>query len=126
MTTTKLYHKDLGFPNRVTNMLAGAKKAKFQFELDYSYHAKQSAETDRYGRINLPTHVDCGSAQPIEVETKDGQINKVVYRTAYNEKFDLVIVVVANDGFVRTVWLNRVDDIHNSLDESKYNKPEIH
>lgn len=46
---------------------------------------------------------------------------KGVYRTVYDKKYDLIIVMTY-DRKVKTVWLNDINDKHSTLDESKYTK----
>lgn len=54
----------------------------------------------------------------MELDT-EGQIAKRVAR--FNITDDLVLVlVVATGGYVKTVWCNRLNDRHATLDRSKY------
>jgi len=41
----------------------------------------------------------------------------------YNEFYDISYVVSLTNNTVITVWLNDVNDIHTTLDESRYCKP---
>lgn len=116
--TRKLYHADLGIPQN-------AKTQHGQFLLDYSPHALNAAADDRYGNIvNLPKSLDTSKAQVIEVEMEGSKTTKVVYRIPYNEEYDLVMAVIPDRRFVKTVWLNKNSDLHNTLDTSKYDVPE--
>lgn len=113
-----LFHYELGFP----------KNAKLRFgtlKLLWSQHALRECQADRYGIINPPQTLDTDSAQIIEAELKPrdhGRLwtEKVVYRIPYTDKKDMVIVVIPSRGLVKTVWINVRDDLHKTLDASKY------
>ena len=93
--------------------------------LDYSPHALDAALDDRYGNIvNLPKSLDTSKAQVVEVEMQGSKTTKVVYRIPYNEEYDLIIVLIPDRRFVKTVWLNKNSDLHNTLDASKYDIPD--
>jgi len=110
-----LYHFEIGFPKGL--------ETKFGvIEVTYKRHALNAAETDRYGRIDLPRTINTDTAKAIEVEVINRQVVKIVYRTKYNDDFDLILVL-SRDASVRTVWLNSVNDKHKTLDRSKYDKP---
>ena len=110
-----LYHRELGLPLPESSFRLGT------VGLTYSAHAKEAATTDRYGHISLPDTLNTNLAALIEVEVFGGRITKLVYRTAYNREYDLVIVI-ALGGRVKTVWLNSKRDTHSTLDYSKYNQ----
>lgn len=116
----KLYHSELGIPNN-------AKTNFGSMLLDYSPHALEAALDDRYGNIiNLPSFLDTSTAQVIEVETdNNGKTTKVLYRVPYSDELDLVLAVIPDRRFVKTVWLNQKNDLHNTLDNSKYDIPPI-
>lgn len=110
-----LYHFELGFPKGL--------KTKFGVvPVTYTRHAKQASMNDRYGRIDLPKTINTSKAKAIEVEIKKGAVTKIVYRTKYNTECDL-IMVMSRDCSIRTVWLNKREDKHTTLDESKYVRP---
>ncbi len=107
-----LYHKDIFMPPlRLGNGM---------IKLNYSLHALDSAYNDRYDIIKLEECYNFSKAEIVEVEVKNGVAIKVVARFDYNDKYDLTIVVVPQTKIVKTVWLNRKDDIHNTLDATKY------
>lgn len=108
-----LYHKDVYLPDTVRPRWG-------LVELAYGPHSRKAAATDRYGAIALPAFLDTDRAELIEVETNlIGQPVKALYRTRYSWQYDLCIVVNF-DGFVRTVWLNEVNDFHYTLRDNKY------
>lgn len=53
--------------------------------------------------------------------THSERIVKVVIRTEYNKKYDISIVY--SEQKIKTAWLNKKVDKHNSLDYNKYYKP---
>jgi hypothetical protein len=89
--------------------------------LNYSLHALREAKNDKYGYHGLPDFLDVSLAEVIEVETSsNGKPKKVLYRTSYTEKFDLCLVVLIDECFVKTVWLNEQGDTHENLNRAKY------
>jgi hypothetical protein len=89
--------------------------------LKYSFHALKEAKRDRYGYHGLPEFLDIDQAEVIEVETTpEGKPRKVLYRTSYTKEFDLCLVVLIDECFVKTVWLNEQGYLHDNLDVSKY------
>jgi hypothetical protein len=113
-----LYHEAFGFPS-------GHERPIFTGMLTYSQHALQEADSDRYGRIALPTKFDARAtnAKLIEVEFDDRKrrVVKQVWRQSLDAQRDLVLVITY-DGYVKTVWVNLKSDAHRTLDGSKYVK----
>lgn len=90
-------------------------------DLNYSNHALQAANNDRYGNIDLPDSVDTNKAKLIELEVVNNRyLSKIVYRMEYDSEYDICIVIIPERWFVKTVWLNRKSDKHRTLDRSKY------
>jgi hypothetical protein len=118
-----LFHKDVGYPEPVTQTLA-----KFEgkpYRLDYTGHARRAAQLDRYDKIDLPNRVNFANCEAVEVEVRDKRIHKVVYRTRYNQQFDLILVIVMETLRVKTVWLNEREDAHATLDTTRFIRPEM-
>lgn len=111
-----LYHYALGFPQCNPLPTAG------WLTLEYSRHARNASVTDRHGYISLPERVAFKACKAVEVEYQANQLTKLVIRVPYSEELDLVLAVKPN-GFVKTVWLNTIDDTHGTLDKSRYRKP---
>lgn len=111
-----LYHYSIGFPD--VECFSGVMK------LEYSYHALNASNDDKYGMITLPNILDLLdiSTRLIEMEVTNGIMSKGVYRVKYDKRYDLVLVVLRN-GRVKTLWLNSVRDKHVTLDRSKYCTP---
>jgi hypothetical protein len=116
--TTFLYHKEVRIPEELRKL------AVFKGGLEYGKHAKSEANLDRYGHIELPSQFDSTAADLIEVEWDriKRRVTKCVWRQALDTQRDLVIVVIPETGFVKTVWVNLKTDKHHTLDRSKYNK----
>jgi hypothetical protein len=112
-----LYHKDIFMPNSVKSPMHVGR-------LSYTFHAFTAAQNDRYGQITLPL-VFNGQGEVIEVEAigqnpnQPIKIAKQVWRVNYDDKNDLIIVMV-DGGRVKTVWLNSKADKHRTLDRTKY------
>lgn len=115
-----LYHKDIGFP-------AELKRPNGAFLVNYSDHALRAAADDRFGSIKLPAAIDFRpgrGAELIECETDAaGLIVKAVWRIPHDEDNDIVMVILMQRKLVKTVWLNRHDDLHATLDAAKYDRP---
>lgn len=108
-----LYHRDVYMPPI-------AAKMQFATLLRYSRHALNAANDDRYGKLDLPVSLDTRKADLIEAEVTGDKVTKAVYRMPLSDDLDLCVVVHPHDGFVRTVWANRKEDVHHTLDRSKY------
>lgn len=115
-----LYHKDIGFPESLELQYG------YTFDLAYSKHAQDAANSDRYGVIKLPQGVTFHKDRIIEVETEDDvTVTKMVVRISYalDNKLDLCLVIIPQTGFVKTVWINEAKDKHKTLDKNKYDFP---
>ena len=109
-----LYHKEIRLP-----------KISFrdiEVVLNYSYHAIEAAESDRFGKVELPYSINFNRVELVEVEIHKGRVNKLVVRKHHDSLNDLVLVVLVDTLKVKTVWLNRKNDNHRTLDARKYNK----
>ena len=113
---TGLFHYQVGFPKGLITKLG-------TIDLKYTGHALKASKDDRYGAMTLPKRLNTNKAQAVEVEIIRGMVTKIVYRADYNQELDIVLVV-NRDCLVYTVWFNRKDDDHSTLDESKYSKPQ--
>lgn len=107
-----LYHRDIGMPE------CWPVNGRW-VDLKYSNHAKRACIRDRYGVIPPLNRVQIFLDQLVEVEIREGKLVKLVARVRFNGVFDLILVLNP-DGLVRTCWLNRVTDVHKTLDRSKY------
>ena len=73
--------------------------------------------------MSLPTSLDIEEAKLIEIEVEANEVIKCVYRTKYDDTLDLIIVLIPQRSFVKTVWFNRSDDKHSTLQHWRYSKP---
>jgi len=119
-----LYHRDVGFPKNWVELLPRNFRPT-NIKLTYGSHARKEALSDKYGSIELPQTLafNKDALYLFEIEIKDGKVVKLGVRKSHDELNDLIIIFQPNDGFVRTVWLNRKEDSHKTLDTSKYRKP---
>jgi hypothetical protein len=109
-----LYHAAIGLPKwfkAPTGVVAPR----------YGDHARFEAQVDRYGKIELPKTIDLSKFKVIEVGVDNGKVAKVLFRGPLDATRDLCIVLAAN-GYVKTVWVNLRSDTHRTLDRSKYAK----
>ena len=51
---------------------------------------------------------------------QDRFLSKVVYRVNYSDTHDLIVVVIPERWFVKTVWLNAKSDKHQTLNKNRY------
>lgn len=109
-----IYHADLGMPHDCPEPVGG--KA-----LTYTVHAYAEARKDRV-QDRLPRVVPMG-ADLIEAKvTWQNEPVSWVLRTSLDRDRDLVLVVTS-EYMVKTVWVNRKDDPHATLDVHKYDRP---
>lgn len=116
-----LFHVELQFP----------KNAKLHFgtiDLVYTKHAKNACKTDKYGIIVPPKRLNTDNAKVIEAEIVRSDDNtlhtkKVVYRVPYKGSNDLCIVLVPETNVVKTVWINKMNDRHSTLNTHRYSRP---
>lgn len=94
------------------------KFAPFAMFLRYSDHAK--ARAAEKGIDSLPDTIISRDCTVFEIEDTD--IRKFALRTHYDSVNDLCMAV-DEKGLVRTVWLNRKNDRHCTLNKRLYDRP---
>lgn len=109
------YHVDLGLPHMNPSALPTLGAA-----LTYTMHAHQEARLDNVGHL-LPASLP--SYTLIEVEMLDCAPLKWVVRCGLDNERD-VVLAITSDYIVKTVWVNRKNDTHRTLDTRKYNRPD--
>lgn len=114
-----LYHSQVFMPKRIKGLFpSGGHKL-----LTYSQHAREQAARKE---IPLPPTLTISQYELIELEVQAGQWTKAVLRqqARYGELSSVVLVVMKGDErtryFVKTLWMNSVDDEHATLDPSPY------
>jgi hypothetical protein len=113
--TETLYHKDLGFPRNFV-------KPTGKVMLEWTRHALAEAEKDRYGRIPTWKCMTLNRFDVIEIGVVGGTISKYVLRGKLDDTNDAVVVLIpgTEKWRVKTIWINRRDDKHKTLDKSRY------
>lgn len=125
-----LYHRDIGIPDDVIVPVG-------QVYLSPSSHAVNEAQNDRYLRaeensLDIPNSVHLTEDNVFEVKAVNGTIKKLGCRVPYDDERDLVLILIPDGGAmcdplnpwtVKTVWVNVVDDTHETLDPSAYAEP---
>lgn len=109
---TRLWHKDV--------LLPPLKPLPVRIRLWYSKHAKAVSQARG---IRILGSITTARFEIVEVETKGHSAVKFVLRGNYNETHDIVVVLIpqhTGDWLVKTVWLNRRGDSHNTLNRSRY------
>lgn len=106
-----IYHRDVYLPPQYALRV-------WDGRLEYSQHAVDEAQSDRYGKVNLPTEIP-GWFKLIESYVEGGVVVKQLWRGRVDTKRDLILVVLA-DGVVKTAWVNLRTDKHGTLHREKY------
>lgn len=115
------YHRQVGFPATVA-VPQGA------LELRPTRHAVDELLTDRYGTVGdeVPEFLNLSADMVFEMTVRRGRVDSYVVRFEWDEERDMVLVLVPvgrSEALVKTMWFNRRDDQHRSLDVSRYDKP---
>lgn len=111
-----LYHVDIKLPT-------GFVKPTGRVALNWTRHAEQARENDRYGRIPAFRTATLNNLQVIEVGVEGSRVVKILFRGYFSGNFDMCMVLIPNGErpwTVKTVWLNDRTDTHKTLDRSKY------
>lgn len=89
-------------------------------------HALRATTNDRYGSFELPVELPT-RYEIVELEQTNGVNTKYVLRFMYSDSLDIVIVIrpSGNNYAIVTAWLNEATDYHNTLNESRYNLPNL-
>lgn len=113
-----LYHADIRLPDRFVMPSRVVRIA-------WTSHAEHARLDDRYGVIPRFDNLDLSKFRPIEVEVSDvtGNWTKIVCRARFDADTDVIFALIPGRVWkVKTVWLNRKDDNHKTLDRSRYAK----
>jgi len=86
-------------------------------EKKHSFTKQELMEAIRVIRDTAPN--------PFEVEVVNGEVVKFCVRQPLNDDLDITVVIGIDKNssvmyVVKTAWVNRNDDIHSTLDSSKY------
>jgi hypothetical protein len=130
----KKYHKDIYFPIYAKEQAFNLIDTKY---IDFSKHLFDNITSGEQNRGFTPKDVfnkwedilGDRNRDLVEVEIESNKVIKAVYRTYLGGGKDIIIVFIRHDNstvFVKTAWINYVNDKHKTLDYSKYEpKPVI-
>lgn len=119
---SKLFHRDVWFPARITRQLSCLSGVR---PLVYSQHALRECRKDKYGNIPVLSELDLSKFEVFEVEEDKKKIVKFVGRFPLDETRSLVLSCIPRDGhlFVKTCWINLNSDNHHTLRRELYANP---
>jgi hypothetical protein len=112
------YNKAIGFPDSIFI-------PKYKIHLFYSNHATD--KINQFGMCKYPIDIQLTIENIVELDTVDGKkIDNVVVRLPYNntEGIVLSLMLFKRTAVVKTIWLNNINDTHQTLDKSKYDIPD--
>ena len=117
----RYFHREVYMPKTVRFSSA-------TFSLRYSRHAAEEAQGDRLGDLTmlLPTTYRIDPAQVVEAGMPDGHaiVTHLLVRIPAAPGVDLCLALAPNEEglTVKTVWANRSNDSHRTLDTTRYEK----
>jgi len=106
------YHRDVYDPYEIARLVPN-----FIDKIRISKHARYKIQAS-----DISIHWPIRNVYPFEYYVQDNDIVKVAFRTAYNDKHDLCLVIDYVRGVVTTVWLVDKDYHHENLDVSQYER----
>jgi hypothetical protein len=119
----KMYHRDVFMPRGIRKQFTQLKcDASTVHYFEYSQHAKNAAQNDRFGQIELTSRLTLDTMELIEVEHDGNKIVKVVIREVGQEKNRVWAIIPTGRGkwLVKTVWINLANDKHRTLNVTPY------
>ena len=115
-----LYHREIYWPTEFDDFFSNHQIANIEF----SKHVieNQGTADRRIYNIDEITLDFIKAGQIFEIELSKSKIIKLVIRRKYKNKKDICMAfAIKNKSLLcKTCWLNLQDDIHHTLDESKY------
>jgi hypothetical protein len=95
------------------------------FPLTYSKHALARAQEKDIWLHRLPAFLDTQLCELVDIETEDGRLIACAYRRHWTNTTDLVLVcqVDTMPWLVRTLYTNRKEDRHPTLNLDSYCTP---
>jgi len=116
--TLRLYHRDIYLPPALVAAVAVHDFAM----LRYGKHATAAALDDCVPPRELPRSLLLADWRLIHVETTADRPSGILVRRPMqvDPRLHLVLAIGVPDMLVRTVWVNRANDNHRSLDRKKY------
>ena len=119
-----LYHRDIYWESWFDKGARKLVKSDFILSKHLIEHLNNQDDKHKidvgklYSIINTLRHTN--PLEPFEVEVKDNKVVKCVVRTRYDDNKDICIVF--RYGIIITAYLDDINDNHETLDYSKYEK----
>ena len=113
-----IYNKAVYMPKSLFTIVKGK-----TFLLDYSEHAKEEMEFDKYGKFLPRISLTVTEKNLVELYSNELQgIYKLLLRNAYDSSLDVchVIMPQRERAMVKTCWLCTKEDNHITLNRSVY------
>lgn len=112
------FHRDIYLP---VELIAQVRAVNYS-RLSYSKHAAGAAMDDGLRPADLPLSLSLDEWTVVHIETWSCRPTGVLLRRplAARPHLHLVIAVSVPDCRVKTVWVNRADDNHCTLDRARY------
>ena len=122
-----LYHNEVFMPKWLQDEVF--KLLDFKI-VTFSKHVKKNKNKNKSHTYTLREvdtkikEIKLNKKEAFEIETKNGKVSKFCIRIQCNENEDITIVFMEKEDtlFVKTAWKNSHDDIHYTLDKTKYNE----
>lgn len=133
-----VYHRDVYFPegllDRAKDFLKGlrsgvVKYSRHFFNNPFVNNSMSTGATRNHyyephvAKNILRRAIDLGVGDIFEICTNlSGEVVKIGIRTDYDDRDSIVFIIMraGNGGLVKTVWLNRKNDKHRTLNSGKY------
>lgn len=112
----QLWHSEIRLPD-------GFKSPSARVALAWTRHADKARTDDRYAEVPRFDTLPLQAFEVIEVETEGRRVTKIVVRGHMTKTLDAVFVLIPNGDrpwTVKTVWINERNDVHGTLDHSRY------
>lgn len=140
MNTTKLYHEDVYMPEEFLKEALHLQTLITTYSVSRHFREQHQNENDYKHYLDFNkvasalTKLKTSPVKPFEIEITQNDksksfVTKYVVRVSYDSTRDITIVIIPEENkdrtslshaFIKTAWLNRVDDVHKTLDASKY------
>ena len=129
-----LYHIEVYMPNNLIEQVNHLKDSIEDYRFSYHLRTQMEDEKDKKHYIkdereflDALNRMEDKQYLPFEVETFENGgtvlVTKFVVRVPYDEKRDITFVIAPKGediAVIKTAWLNYKNDLHFTLDESRY------
>jgi hypothetical protein len=86
----------------------------------YPTPSKHAIDQARYKQIEIPKKITYDHNDIVELYMTSYSVDRIVIRTTYDNRFDLVSVYSPTKNRLITLWLNSKSDNHKTLNTKKY------